>query len=309
MKRKSCVYSAGQGQTTHQALRETAQATAERLERYEDVLNMLLGNTAPETLDLLKDELERGHSSGIDLGNWILLPFGRAFSTPPTRRDSVLPAIGGSEAKSGSSPMSSLDPAQDDSDPVSWQTQSPSTPWSFLLDYDTRHFLDPWDPILKHSDATSLIKTEDEASIIQDSPQNYHTAPRFGSCPSLEARQMLNTQYQRALDSQGPDHALLPLHAPDDSLMTKMYIGFREAARVLIQRGTPAPCVLGDLQSVDVRLFFRDRRLDDPSTVDNWACELLKGFRGALQLSFLLAWVSSLTRFMRVSFFKPGSNF
>lgn len=81
--------------------------------------------------------------------------------------------------------------------------------------------------------------------------------------------------------------------------MSRLYVGFKDAALELIGNGASAPEILGDSNIVCVDLFIRDRVPGDPYTVCSWACELIKHLP-EFDMFVQLAWIALLARFMRV---------
>lgn len=175
--------------------------------------------------------------------------------------------------------------------PAPTEPNSPASPQSPLDSYEERDEAPPskhWDPLLRlpEGELAAMPHLPEEGSLQQPDQDDFTPT--------------------RRLSFQDSDSASLPLHIPDECLMSKLYLSFRDASRNLIQEGTPAPLILGDLDSVDVTLLMRERKTTDALTVDNWACELLRGLRDAYDSYVLLAWASLLTRFMRVSVLEPA---
>jgi hypothetical protein len=112
-----------------------------------------------------------------------------------------------------------------------------------------------------------------------------------GYPPSTQRRQLLNFKV--------PEHTIPPLLVEESSEMAMMYLGFKDAALELIGNGMNAAQILGKSDRVNLDLFFRARVDEDPYTVCNWACELIKNLPG-FDHYVQLAWVALLARFMRV---------
>lgn len=111
---------------------------------------------------------------------------------------------------------------------------------------------------------------------------------------TIQRRQLLNFKV--------PEYTIPPLLVEEYSDISQLYIGFKDAALEMIGSGASAPEILGDPTAIYVDLFLlRDRGPNDPYTVCNWACELVKRLP-ELDLFVQLAWVASLSRFMRVRF-------
>ena len=81
--------------------------------------------------------------------------------------------------------------------------------------------------------------------------------------------------------------------------MSEMYVGFKETALEMIGSGVSAPTILGDPEVVYIDLFLRERTPSDGYTVCGWACELVKQLP-EFDMFVQLAWISLLSRFMRV---------
>lgn len=87
----------------------------------------------------------------------------------------------------------------------------------------------------------------------------------------------------------------------EDSALSKVYTGFRDAARQMIATGTPALNIVNGSEVV-VDLFFRERWPNDGFTCSSWACELCRSF-GEVDDIVRIACVFLLTRLMRVCFY------
>ena len=120
-----------------------------------------------------------------------------------------------------------------------------------------------------------------------------------GYPPSTQRRQLLNFRV--------PEHTIPPLLVEENSDMAKLYVCFKDAALELIGNGFSCPQLLGDPDIISVDLLFRSRLPDDPQTVCNWACELIKNLP-AFDLYVQLAWIALLTRFMRVGLSKSDDT-
>jgi hypothetical protein len=84
----------------------------------------------------------------------------------------------------------------------------------------------------------------------------------------------------------------------EDSPLSKVFTGFRDAARQMVATGTPVlDIVNGD--DVVVDLLFRDRTLNDGFTCSSWACELCRSF-GEVHDFVRIGWAFLLTKLMRV---------
>jgi len=85
--------------------------------------------------------------------------------------------------------------------------------------------------------------------------------------------------------------------AVEDSPLSKVFTGFRDAARQMVATGTPALDIVNRTDVV-VDLFFRDRWPTDGFTCSSWACELCRTF-GDLDDFVRVGCVFLLTRLMR----------
>lgn len=95
-----------------------------------------------------------------------------------------------------------------------------------------------------------------------------------------------------------PLHLIQPRIVIEDSPLSKVYTGFRDAARQMIATGTPAADIVNSTD-VALDLFFRERELFDAFTCASWACELCRSF-GDVDDTVRLASIFLLTRLMRV---------
>ncbi len=85
----------------------------------------------------------------------------------------------------------------------------------------------------------------------------------------------------------------------EDSPLSNVFTGFRNAARQMIATGTPALDII-EGNGVVVDLLFRERTPTDGFTCSSWACELYRTFEEANDI-VRIGWVFLLTRLMRVS--------
>ena len=95
-----------------------------------------------------------------------------------------------------------------------------------------------------------------------------------------------------------PIHFVQSSVVVEDSPLSRVYTDYRDAARQLIAGGTPLSHVIGDLDFINVELYFRSRR-NDPFSANFWACEALKSFNEFDHL-IKLGFVALLTHLMRV---------
>lgn len=84
----------------------------------------------------------------------------------------------------------------------------------------------------------------------------------------------------------------------EDSPLSKVFTGFRDAARQMIATGTPALDII-EGNDVVVDLLFRERTPIDDFTCSSWACELCRSF-GEVHDFVRIGWVFLLARLMRV---------
>ncbi|KIW91173.1 uncharacterized protein Z519_08068 [Cladophialophora bantiana CBS 173.52] len=124
----------------------------------------------------------------------------------------------------------------------------------------------------------------------------------FGDFPFLSTEmdtgQSLPVQRQQMVNLDIPEYLVQPmLFEGEQCPMAAVYTDFRDYGRRQLAAGFPVEVVLGSSQ-VDLALYFRERRPDDPHTPATWACEymrLLKNF----DIYVALAWISTITHFMR----------
>ncbi|EXJ71372.1 uncharacterized protein A1O5_05179 [Cladophialophora psammophila CBS 110553] len=124
----------------------------------------------------------------------------------------------------------------------------------------------------------------------------------FGDFPLLSTEtdtgQGLLVQRQQLVNLDIPEYLVQPmLFEGERCPMAAAYTDFRDYGRRQLAAGFPVEVVLGSSQ-VDLALYFRERRPDDPHTPATWACEymrLLKNF----DIYVALAWVSTYAHFMR----------
>lgn len=112
-----------------------------------------------------------------------------------------------------------------------------------------------------------------------------------GYPPSIQCRQLLNFRIA--------EHTIPPLLVEENSDMSRLYVGFKDAALELIGNGASVPEILGSSDTISIDLFVRDRLPEDAYTVCNWACELIKHLP-EFDIFVQLAWIAFLARFMRV---------
>lgn len=95
-------------------------------------------------------------------------------------------------------------------------------------------------------------------------------------------------------------HMLQPLHRDDNTdmfRMSRLYIDFRDDAQEILSQGSSFPNTL-DVSAVSCNLIF-DPQVT-PFNLSAWASIVVNSVSG-LDISFKLAWLCYLTRFMRVS--------
>jgi hypothetical protein len=137
-----------------------------------------------------------------------------------------------------------------------------------------------------------------------------HTAPSietisiFGdiSFPPVEIKTgygSVTLRQQQVLNLRIPEFLIQPLLFDEERCpMAAVYTDFRDYGRRQIAEGRPTESVLGS-PKVDLALYFRERRPEDPHTPATWACEfmrLLKGFDTFVALAYIFTYAS----FMRV---------
>ncbi|KIW82375.1 hypothetical protein Z517_05402 [Fonsecaea pedrosoi CBS 271.37] len=127
--------------------------------------------------------------------------------------------------------------------------------------------------------------------------------------PEIRASQVLTLQQQQTLNLDIPEYLIQPmLFEGERCPIAAVYTDFRDYGRRQLASGFPVEFVLGPPQ-VDLSLYFRNRRVEDPHTPATWACEymrLLKNF----DTYVALAWIFTYAHFMRVSFtaYTSGGN-
>ncbi|OAL25435.1 hypothetical protein AYO20_10469 [Fonsecaea nubica] len=117
--------------------------------------------------------------------------------------------------------------------------------------------------------------------------------------PEIRASQVLTLQQQQqTLNLDIPEYLIQPmLFEGERCPIAAVYTDFRDYGRRQLASGFPVEFVLGPPQ-VDLTLYFRNRRAEDPHTPVTWACEymrLLKNF----DTYVALAWIFTYTHFMR----------
>ncbi|KIX94932.1 uncharacterized protein Z520_09242 [Fonsecaea multimorphosa CBS 102226] len=114
----------------------------------------------------------------------------------------------------------------------------------------------------------------------------------------IRASQVLTLQRQQTLNFDIPEYLIQPmLFEGERCPMAAVYTDFRDYGRRQLAAGFPTEFVLGSSQ-VDLALYFRERRPEDPHTPATWACEymrLLKNF----DIYVALAWIFTYAHFMR----------
>jgi hypothetical protein len=105
-------------------------------------------------------------------------------------------------------------------------------------------------------------------------------------------------EYTMQSSTTTPLYLIQPRLVLEDSPLSRVYTGFRDAARYMIATGTPAMDITNG-KDVVVDMFFRERRPSDAFTCASWASELCRSFGDADEIP-RLASVFLLTRLMRV---------
>ena len=145
-----------------------------------------------------------------------------------------------------------------------------------------------------------------------------HTAPSieiisiFGEIPFPPAEIMTThgsrtLRQQQVLNLRIPEYLIQPLLFGEERCpMAAVYTDFRDYGRRQIAAGMSAEAVLGS-PKIDLALYLRERKADDPHTPATWACEfmrLLKDF----DIYVALACIFTYARFMHVSYCVPSGR-
>jgi hypothetical protein len=130
------------------------------------------------------------------------------------------------------------------------------------------------------AEAAASIQTEEEKPGEQDSAFLVGTQQPDQDTVSADIFPGPMRTNPAAVDVPHPSyHQVSPLYgiqtlvAQDETPLSKIIVGYRDAARNLISNGANPTDILGS-DAIDVELFFRDRGSDDQFTVSNWACEV-----------------------------------
>lgn len=116
----------------------------------------------------------------------------------------------------------------------------------------------------------------------------------------MQARQIRNLS--------APEYLVFPLVDIDESPLGRAYLDFQQLGQRLISQGAPASQV-ADQGPIDITLFYRDRRLEDPMNASTWAAEMLRSFRGTLSDELLLACAVSTANLMRWFLVPSAENY
>ena len=162
-------------------------------------------------------------------------------------------------------------------------------------------------------DLSALSDITEESSVQFDPRNRYrifcskeHQIPNiksltvFGSPPFPLTEEVRNSQSQQGLNLHIPEYLIMPsLFEEARCPLAAVYTDFRDWGRRRLTEGAPIEAVLGTSR-VELTLYFRQRRPEDPHTPNTWACEymrLLKDF----DFYVSLACIFTHTHFMRVS--------
>ena len=148
-------------------------------------------------------------------------------------------------------------------------------------------------------------------SATHDTAQVQNMAPVLEIFGDLRAFSGYNSrQYHTSLEELTVlNSATIPVYlvqsriVTEDSPLSKVFTGFRDAARHMIATGTPALDIVNG-SDVVLDLFLRERWPTDGFTCSSWACELCRSF-GDVDDTVRIACVFLLTRLMRVCVFLP----
>jgi len=136
-----------------------------------------------------------------------------------------------------------------------------------------------------------------------------HTMPNieaisiFGDIPFSPAEIVtthgsVTLRHQHTVNLRIPEYLIQPMLFDEERCpMAAAYTDFRDYGRRQLAAGNPIETVLGS-PKVDLALYFRERRPEDPHTPNTWACEYMRLLTD-LDIFVALACVFTYARFMR----------
>lgn len=228
------------------------------------------------SLQLTKLDLQTPIASGLSQGQWSDRSGSKSTSQPFDRGHSGHMNSGATGMGSASDPGATRSSRTSVSD-----TYSPSMITSHATqDHQAHQAI--YDAMQAHKRSPVLEMFGDLRALGGNNSRQYHT--------SLE-------EFTVRSSATIPVYLVQSRLVLEDSPLSKVFTGFRDAARQMIATGTPALDIVNGSDAV-VDLFFRERWPSDAFTCSSWACELCRSF-GEIDDIVRVGCVFLLTRLMR----------